>query len=97
VATLLNDGHRTFSRVGPEAFPEAFRENRASWSITTEHTTDAAGTPLPSGEDICSETGSFLYLRPRARFTASWDSRLTDGLLLVSHSGRAPPCEAPHF
>lgn len=96
VAILLNDGHGTFSQVDPEAFPEAFREHRATWSSTTDHKTDVVGAPPQSREDICSEIGSYLFLRPRSRVADNSDSRLTALLFLISHSGRAPPFEASH-
>jgi hypothetical protein len=96
VAILLNDGHGTFSQVDPEAFPEAFREYRASWCSTTEHATDVVSAPPRSREDICSEMGSFHSLRPRSCIAASSDSRLAVGPFLISHSGRAPPSEVSH-
>jgi hypothetical protein len=96
VAILLNDGHGTFSQVDPETYPAAFRESRATWNSTTDHKTDLVGTPPQSRHDICSEIGSYLFLRPRCRVAVSSDSRLTFLLFLNSHSGRAPPFEASH-
>jgi MFS transporter len=43
VAILLNDGHGSFSREDPAAFPEAFSESEAKWLSNTTHATDAIG------------------------------------------------------
>jgi hypothetical protein len=96
VAILLNDGHGNFSRVEPAAFPEAFSESKTTWGSTAEHSIDAVGVPPQSREDICWETELFLRLRSQARFAASSDSRFTVGRFLISHLGRAPPCEVSH-
>jgi len=96
VAILLNDGRGNFSQVEPAAFPEAFSESKTSWGSTTDCAIDAVGVPPQSREDICSETELFLYLRSRSRFTATSDSRFAIGPFLISHLGRAPPCEVPH-
>jgi hypothetical protein len=93
VAILLNDGHGTFSRVEPGAFPEAFSECKISWASAPDGAIDAVGVPPQSREDICSETDLFLYLRPQSRFAAGSDSRFAIGPFLISHSGRAPPFE----
>jgi hypothetical protein len=95
VAILLNDGQGTFSRVEPDAFPEAFARSKTSWSCTTEHAIDSVGAPPQPREDIRSETELFLHLRSQARFLASSDSRFLVGPFLISHLGRAPPVEVP--
>jgi hypothetical protein len=96
VAILLNDGHGTFSRVDPDAFPEALSESKTIWGSTSDHAIDAVGVPPQSREDICSETELFLHLRSHSRFAAASDSRFGIGPFLISHLGRAPPCEVPH-
>ena len=48
VAILLNDGHGNFSRVEPDAFPQAFSESETSWGSATEHAIDAVGVPPQS-------------------------------------------------
>jgi hypothetical protein len=93
VAILLNDGHGTFSRVDPDAFPEAFSESKTSWGSTTDHAIDAVGAPPHSREDTCLETDLFLYLRSRSRSTVNSDSRFGIHPSLISHLGRAPPLE----
>jgi hypothetical protein len=96
VAILLNDGHGTFSRVEPTAFPEAFRESKTGWLSTTEQAVDVVGVPPQSREDICSKTELFLHLRPHTRFIASSDSRFGVSPYLISPLGRAPPFEVSH-
>jgi hypothetical protein len=96
VAVLLNDGHGSFTRVDPAAFPEAFRESKTSWGPTTHHATDAVGIPPQSREDICSKTELFLHLRSQSGSIAFSDSRLALATFLISHLGRAPPFELPH-
>ena len=96
VATLLNDGHGNFSRVDPDAFPQAFSESETSWGSATEHVTDAVGVPPQSRDEIYSETELFLHLPARARFADSLDSRFALGPFLISHLGRAPPFEISH-
>jgi hypothetical protein len=96
VAILLNDGHGTFSRVDPDAFPEAFNESTTSWGSTPSHTIDAVGVPPQSREDICSNAELFLHLRLTSRFAANSLSQFRIGPFLISHFGRAPPPEISH-
>jgi hypothetical protein len=96
LAILLNDGHGTFLPVDPDAFPEAFSESKSSWGSTTDHAIDAVGVPSQSREDLCSEADLSLRLRARSRFTATSNSRSGIGPSLISHLGRAPPCDVSH-
>ena len=96
VAILLNDGHGTFSRVDPDAFPEAFNESKTSWGSTTEHAMDAICVPPQSREDICSDAELFLHLRLASRFVANLFAQFHSGSFLISHQGRAPPFEISH-
>jgi hypothetical protein len=95
VAILLNDGHGNFSRVEPDAFPEAFGEFKASWGSTTGHAIGAVGVPPQSREDVCSETDLLLRLRSQSRFRAAANLRFGIGPFLIYHLGRAPPFEVP--
>jgi hypothetical protein len=97
VAVLLNDGHGTFSRVDPDAFPEAFSESRTSWGSTTDHAIDVFGVPPQSREDLYSHLELFLHPQSLARFAVTSLSRFHLGLFLISHLGRAPPFETSHF
>jgi hypothetical protein len=96
VAILLNDGHGTFSRVDPDAFPEAFDESTTSWGSTPCHALDAVGVPPQSREEICSNAELFLHLRLTSRFAANSLSQFRIGSFLISHFGRAPPPEISH-
>jgi hypothetical protein len=96
VAILLNDGHGTFSRVDPDAFPEAFHESKTSWGSTTEHAMDAVCVPPQSSEDICSEAELFLHLRVTSCFAANSFLQFRICPFLTSHQGRAPPFEISH-
>jgi len=93
VAILLNDGHGSFSREDPTAFPEVFSESEANCASNTEHATDAIGAPPQSREDICSGSDFFPHRRELASFAASSDSRAGFSPFLISHLGRAPPFE----
>jgi hypothetical protein len=95
VAILLNDGHGSFTRVDPDAFPDAFSESKTSWASTTEYPTDVVGVPPQSREDISSTSEFFLHLRSQSGFIALWESRLAPAPFLLSHSARAPPFEFP--
>jgi hypothetical protein len=97
VAILLNDGHGIFSRIDPDAFPEAFSESTTSWGSTTDHAIDAVGVPPQLREDICSETNLFLHLRSDSRFAVSSDWRFDVGPFLNSQLGRAPPFADSHL
>jgi hypothetical protein len=96
VAILLNDGHGTFLRLEPNAFPEAFNESTTSWSSTADHALDAVGVPPQSREDICSEAKISLRLRLTSRFAANSFSQFRIGPFLISHLSRAPPSEISH-
>jgi hypothetical protein len=91
VAILLNDGHGSFSRVEPTAFPDAFRESTKDWASALDQTIDAFGVPPQSRASIFPKARTLPSVQARA------DSmpRLTAGFLfnpfLVSHAGRAPP------
>jgi len=98
VAILLNDGHGSFTRVDPDAFPGAFSESGTTWSSTTDNATDAVGIPPQSRrEDICTRTEFFLHRRSQLGSTAFSESRLSHAPFLVSHSPRAPPLEFPQL
>lgn len=97
VAILLNDGHGSFTRVDPDAFPDAFTESKTSWASTTDHPTDVVGIPRQSREDIFSTTEFFLHLRSQSGFVALSESRRVLPPFSPSHSARAPPFEFPQL
>jgi hypothetical protein len=91
VAILLNDGHGSFSRVDPTAFPEAFSEPATIWASASGQAIDSVGVPPQSRAGICQKT----KVRPNFRSHADSIPQLSAGFLfdlfLVSHAGRAPP------
>jgi hypothetical protein len=97
VAILLNDGHGNFSQVEPAAYPEAFTESGSSWSCPSSHAADAVGVPRQFREDVCSRAELISYLRTQSLWAEASDPLFTIGPFLISHAGRAPPLEVPHF
>lgn len=91
VAILLNDGHGIFSRVDPNAFPEAFNESKTGLGPTAERAMDAVCMPPQSREDICSDAELVRHFRSASRFVAKVFPQFRSGSFLISHQGRAPP------
>ena len=91
VAVFLNDGHGSFSRVAPSAFPEAFNQPLTKWASVSDLVTDTAGVPPQWRLGICRVT------RGRANIESDTGSMFlahTEFVLnsfLISHAGRAPP------
>jgi hypothetical protein len=96
VAILLNDGHGSFSRVDPTAFPAAFSESKTNWVSSSGQVPDAVGVPPPSRSEIRSEIEPFLHFPSQPGFVVFSYSRVGTGPFLVSNLGRAPPFEASH-
>jgi len=96
VAILLNDGHGNFSRVEPEAYPEAFRESDTDWNCSTQHEIDGVGVPPQSRHDISSRTQPFLQIPAHSRLTHIANPPFGVGPFLISNRGRAPPPEVSH-
>jgi len=92
VAIFLNDGHGSFSRVEPTAFPEAFSEAAEDWAVSVSgETTDAVGVPPQSRSGICPETRALQQIRPYTDSFPRSTARFFRSLFLISHTGRAPP------
>jgi hypothetical protein len=97
VAILLNDGHGSFSRVESAAFPGACSESKTNWALASCQARDAVGV-LPQWRAChCSDASVLLHrklpagpiLFPKEGFPAN--------PFRISHTGRAPPSEVPHF
>jgi hypothetical protein len=97
VAILLNDGHGSFSRVDPTAFPEAFSESKTSWGSVADQATDAVGIPPQSRGELCLEAKNYLHVRSQDGFIVFSDLRPGISPFLISHLGRAPPFELPQL
>jgi hypothetical protein len=96
VAILLNDGHGSFSRVEPTAFPGAVRVSTTKWASSSDHATEAVGVPPPSRSGICSDARTLPHLRLDADSISPWRAGFLLAFLLISPAGRAPPFEVPH-
>jgi hypothetical protein len=91
VAILLNDGHGSFTRVEPEAFPKAFSESRTSSISTPNLRTEAVGVPPQSRSSIYAEKTSSRHGGSAAGFASRSNTLFAIGASLVSPPGRAPP------
>jgi hypothetical protein len=97
VAILLNDGHGRFSRVDPAAFPKAFSSSKTNWRCSASPEQELLGVPSQSRSGACSEAARLPHLVSSIRATRSTDCGFLLCPDLVSHQGRAPPSELPHF
>jgi hypothetical protein len=91
VAILLNDGHGSFSRVEPSAFPEAFSESEADWDFTTNQAIVAVGVPPQSRAGIALEARGPLYDGSPAGPIRPSCFEFIEDCFLGSHAGRSPP------
>jgi hypothetical protein len=96
VAILLNDGHGSFSRVDPAAFPAAFSESKTNLISSGGPVPDAVGAPPRPRSEIRSEMELFLHFPSPSGFVVFSYSTVRIGPFLVSNLGRAPPFEASH-
>jgi hypothetical protein len=95
VAIFLNDGHGTFSRVAPAAFPSAFAAPRADWSAFAQQSVDAAGVAQDSRNAFSLRVASFAVGRSH-----TGDALLSNAAFLPDfsrslRSARAPPAVIP--
>jgi len=97
VAVLLNNGHGSFSRVEPAAFPEAFSESETKLASVPYQATEAVGIPPQSGTGIGPEATNLTHDRSPACPIPPSSSGFLVSPFLLSHVGRAPPSEVPHF
>jgi len=97
VAIFINDGHGTFTRVEPTAFPEAFRESQSSWDSRTDRTADAVGVPPPSQDGACVATARLWNTASQGRDISPLHRGFFPSPFLISQPGRAPPSELPHL
>jgi hypothetical protein len=93
VAILLNDGHGSFSRVDPSAFPGAFREPRTSWGSHSCGVPDTVGVPPQSRVGICRAAVPLRHHGLKVGRIPPSNIGFPLNAFLVSHLGRAPPSE----
>ena len=96
VAIFLNNGHGSFSRVEPAAFPGAFSECKTIWGSASNQAIDAVGVPPQSRAGTYSEARGLLHGRSPTCSIPPSSSKFVVSPLLVSHAGRAPPSKIPH-
>jgi hypothetical protein len=94
VAILLNNGHGSFSRVEPAAFPGAFAESESNWASGSGQVTDAVGVPPQSRTQIFLQRRGLPYPKAQADFTSLSTKGLFLSPFLTSHLGRAPPSQS---
>jgi len=92
VAIFINDGHGTFTRAEPSAFPEAFRKSPTRWICSTDQTADAVGAPPPSRAGVCITLARFPHAGSRASTASPAGPDSFSSPFLFSQLGRAPPC-----
>jgi hypothetical protein len=97
VAIFLNDGHGSFTRVGPSEFPEAFSEPDTKWASSSYTVTDAVGVPPQSGSGIFLGTPGLPCPQAKVGFAPLLNSDLLLSPFLILHLGRAPPSEVSHL
>ena len=90
VAILLNDGHGSFSRVEPGAFPEAFNESKTNWGSASKQAIDSIGVPPQSSRWGYPQ----MRLRnpaPKVRLNSRSNWAFVFNPFLLPHLGRPPP------
>jgi hypothetical protein len=97
VAIFINDGHGTFTRAEPSAFPEAFRKSPSRWNGAADQAADAVGVPPPSRAGVCIAVERFPHAGSNAGTASPARPEIVFSPFLFSHPGRAPPCAVPHL
>lgn len=97
VAIFLNDGHGSFSRVEPTAFPGAFNESKTNWVSGSNLSIDAVGVPPQLGTGLCTEETDLLHYGSPADVIPPPSAGFPAHPFLVSQPGRAPPSKVSHF
>ena len=96
VAILLNDGHGTFSRAEPDAFPGAFGESEKNWVSALHLVRVALGVTPQSGSSIWPKEKDSPHDRLPAGFVSASSAGFPLSSFVVSHAGRAPPSAVQH-
>jgi hypothetical protein len=94
VAIFLNDGHGSFSRAEPTAFPGALSASQTNWLSGSNLLADTVGIPQ-SGAGICPEDQDSRRDRSLAGLIPASRAGFPVSPSLVSQPGRAPPSEVP--
>jgi hypothetical protein len=91
VAVFLNDGHGSFSRVTPSAFPGAFNKPLTSWVSASDQAMDTAAVPAQLRPGICRTAKALANIQSKADSISGLRTGFTLDSFLVSQAGRAPP------
>jgi hypothetical protein len=91
VAVFLNDGHGSFSRVAPSAFPEAFSNPLTNWASASDQATDAVGVPPQSRPGVCQTAKALANTQCHSDSIPCSGAGFALDFFLVSQAGRAPP------
>jgi hypothetical protein len=97
VAIFINDGHGTFTRAEPSAFPEAFREPLSNWDSTTDQIPDSLGVSPSSSAGFYQATTRSPHSVPQAGAIAPSSRGFLPSPFLISSPVRAPPAAVPHL
>jgi hypothetical protein len=91
VAILLNDGHGSFSRVEPTAFPGVFSDSKTSWVSGTRLAPAATGLPPQSRAGVDKAEKRPRQERPSAGLVLRAVPAFPADTFLFISAGRAPP------
>lgn len=97
VAILLNDGHGSFLRVAPTAFPGAFRKSNLTWSDSPNQPIETFGISQEFRTGMCAQASKSTGTQPDAASIQSAGVTFTSIYLLASCAGRAPPVYILHI
>jgi hypothetical protein len=91
VAVFLNDGHGSFSRVAPSAFPGVFSKPLTNWASASDQAMDAIGVPPQSRPGAFQATSALTNIQSRPDSIPTSGAKFALDSFLVSYAGRAPP------
>lgn len=91
VAILLNDGHGSFLRVAPTAFPAAFRKSDLNWSDSANRPIETFGISQEFRTGMCAQANKSASTQPDAASIQPAGVTFISVYLLASCAGRAPP------
>ena len=91
VAIFLNDGHGSFSRAEPAAFPRLFSPSSTRWIAGGQLAPAAVGLPPQPRAGVEGSEKHPLHPRSSARFARSSIPAFPADTFLFSSAGRAPP------
>jgi hypothetical protein len=91
VAILLNDGHGSFSRAEPTAFPSAFSESQTLWAAGRHLFAAAVALPPQSRARVAEAEMASLHQRSPTRLILPSGPNVPSDTFLFFSAGRAPP------